>query len=187
MSLKLITKYHPNGQKHYEGYYDETDPIGDQVSWYDNGNKEYESIELNELNEICTYWHKNGNIKSNEIFIDNKKLSTTLFKYFKNGHLESKVTVKNAILSGESKFWYKNGRVKKIQHYKEGKLHGKFVEFYKNGKKFIQGSYSNYQPDGQWFFWNKNGLKTEERFYKNNKLLEKTLFKYSFFIFSAQK
>ena len=49
MSLKLITKYHPNGQKHFEGYYDETDPIGDQFSWYDNGNKEYESIELNEL------------------------------------------------------------------------------------------------------------------------------------------
>ena len=96
------------------------------------------------------------------------------------------MTVTYAILSGESKFWYKNGKVKKIQHYKEGKLHGNFVEFYNNGKKFIQGSYSNYQPDGQWFFWNKNGLKTEERFYKNNKLMEKTVFKYSFFSKSLQ-
>ena len=43
MNLELITKYHPNGQKEYEGYYDETEPVGDHTAWYENGNKEFEN------------------------------------------------------------------------------------------------------------------------------------------------
>ena len=75
MNLELITKYHSNGQKEYEGYYDETQPVGDQTAWYENGNKEFESIELSESVELCTHWHENGQIKS-------KGIRTN---YFENG------------------------------------------------------------------------------------------------------
>jgi len=44
MSLQLITKYYSNGQKHFEGYYDETDSVGDHISWYEDGNKLKEGI-----------------------------------------------------------------------------------------------------------------------------------------------
>ena len=37
------------------------------------------------------------------------------------------------------------------------------------------------RPDGKWTFWKKNGQKDEERNYKDNDLVDKTIFKYSYF------
>ena len=41
--------------------------MGDQVAWYENGNKELESIELSESIELCSYWYENGQMKSKGI------------------------------------------------------------------------------------------------------------------------
>ena len=64
MSIELITEYHPNGQKKYKGHYNGVHPVGDHTAWYECGDKEYESIELDESTEIVTYWYENGQIKS---------------------------------------------------------------------------------------------------------------------------
>ena len=72
MSLELITKYHPNGQKHFEGYYDDTDPVGDHTSWYENGNIEHEFLEISESIEMSTYWYDNGQIKCLTFLKDGK-------------------------------------------------------------------------------------------------------------------
>ncbi|MDA9801250.1 hypothetical protein N9C88_02280 [Candidatus Pseudothioglobus singularis] len=147
MSLKLITKYHPNGQKHYEGYYDETDPIGDQVSWYDNGNKEHESIELNELSEICTYWHKNGNIKAKGLRIE----------YFE---------------SGLWTYWYENGnkRAEGIFVDKDERA-GKWQFWHDNGNLACSGVHKGWTGDGEWTFWDEEGIKIHEKTYRDSELL----------------
>ena len=64
ISLQLITKYHPNGQKKYEGYYEEQEPVGDHTAWYENGNMKSEGCFEGE--DGCVgkwrYWHSNGQL-----------------------------------------------------------------------------------------------------------------------------
>ena len=44
MTFKLLTTYHPNGQKKDEGNWDGQDPVGDHYSWYENGNIKDEAL-----------------------------------------------------------------------------------------------------------------------------------------------
>ena len=147
MSIKLITKYHSNGQKHFEGYYDETDPVGDQVSWHDNGNKEYESIELNELSQICTNWYENGNLKSNGVRTE----------YFE---------------SGLWTYWYDNGnkRAEGIFVDKDERG-GKWRFWHNNGQMACSGVHKGWSGDGLWKFWDEAGVKIHEKIYRDSELL----------------
>ena len=61
--LQLITKYHPNGQKEYEGYYEDQEPVGDHAGWYENGNKHQETIALSEYSDLSSEWYDNGQKK----------------------------------------------------------------------------------------------------------------------------
>ena len=54
-------------------------------------------------------------------------------------------------------------------------------QVYEGGQKFIEGNYKDSKPDGKWTFWKRNGQKDEERNYKDGDLVDKTIFKYSYF------
>lgn len=148
MSLELITKYHPNGQKHYQGYYDETQPVGDQVAWYENGNKELESIELSESVELCTYWYESGQIKS-------KGIRTNYFE------------------TGLWTYWFENGN-KKSEGCFEGEdgCVGKWRYWHSNGELACIGILQGYCGGGLWTFWDDAGNKIHEREYRDNELLD---------------
>ena len=148
INLELITKYHPNGQKKYEGYYDETEPVGDHTAWYENGNKEYESIEISESLEMSTYWYENGQIKS-------KGVRTNYFE------------------SGLWTFWFENGN-KKSEGCFEGEdgREGKWRFWHSNGQLACSGVCKGFRGDGLWAFWDEPGKKIHEREYRENELLE---------------
>ena len=146
--LQLITKYHPNGQKKYEGHYEEQEPVGDHTAWYENGNKEYESIELSESVEMSTNWYDNGQIKS-------KGIRTHYFE------------------TGLWTYWFKNGN-KKSEGCFEGEdgCVGKWRFWHSNGQLACIGVCKGFRGDGLWAFWDKSGKKIHEREYRENELLD---------------
>jgi len=146
--LKLITRYHPNGQKHFEGYYDETDPVGDHTAWHENGNIEHEFLEISESIEMSTYWYDNGQIKS-------KGIRTNYFE------------------TGLWTYWFENGN-KKSEGCFEGEdgCVGKWRYWHNNGQLACTGILQGFRGDGLWTFWDEDGIKIHEREYKNNELLD---------------
>ena len=59
---------------------------------------------------------------------------------------------------------------------------GKWIYYLNaNGKKFIEGTYKDDKPDGKWIFWDRGGRKIEELNYKFGDLVNKTIFKYTYF------
>ena len=148
MNIALITKYYPNGQKKYEGHYDETDPVGDHISWYENGNKEYESIELDESVEMSTCWYDNGQMKSKGVRTD----------YFETGVWT---------------FWYENGNKKSEGSYKgEDGRDGEWKFWHSNGQLACIGIHKGFGGDGLWAFFDETGKKVHEREYRELELLE---------------
>jgi len=146
--LKLITRYHPNGQKHFEGYYDETDPVGDHTAWHENGNIEHEFLEISESIEMSTYWYDNGQIKS-------KGIRTNYFE------------------TGLWTYWFENGN-KKSEGCFEGEdgCVGKWRYWHSNGQLACIGILQGFRGDGLWTFWDEAGKKIHEREYKENEFLD---------------
>ena len=148
ISLQLITKYHPNGQKKYEGHYEEQEPVGDHSAWYENGNKQHETIALSEISDMRTNWYQNGQIKS-------KGVQTHYFE------------------TGLWTYWYENGN-KKSEGCFEGEdgCVGKWRYWHSNGQLACIGILQGFRGDGLWTFWDETGNKIHEREYRDNELLD---------------
>ena len=150
LNLKLITKYHPNGKKKYEGYYDETDPVGDHTAWHENGNKEYISIDIDKKTEKSIYWHENGKIKSKGFRSTEHYLEIGVWtEWFDNGNKKSEGSYDGEDgRVGEWKFWH---------------IHGQLA---------CSGVFKGYRGNGLWTFLDENGKKIHEREYRENELLD---------------
>jgi antitoxin component YwqK of YwqJK toxin-antitoxin module len=148
ISLQLITKYHPNGQKKYEGYYEEQEPVGDHTAWYENGNKESVTIELSESVDLSTYWYENGQMK---------------YKGIRTHYFET----------GLWTYWYENGN-KKSEGCFEGEdgSVGKWRYWHSNGQLACVGIFQGFRGDGLFIFWNEAGQKIHENEYRDNELLD---------------
>jgi len=104
-----------------------------------------------------TQWHDNGKKHVERNYKDGDLLSETFYKYYKNGQIDSKKNYKDKKLNGKSTFWYDNGQ------------------------KFFEGHYKDHKADSKWTFWKKSGLKEEERNYKDGEVVDRIIFKYSYF------
>ena len=148
ISLQLFTKYHPNGQKEYEGYYEDQEPVGDHAGWYENGNKQHETIALSETSDLSTEWYQNRQIK---------------FKGVRTHYFET----------GLWTYWYENGN-KKSEGCFEGEdgCVGKWRYWHSNGQLACIGILQGFRGDGLWTFWDEDGNKIHEREYRENELLD---------------
>ena len=132
---------------------------GKSTSWYENGQKQLEENFLEGLlNGKSTKWLENGQIVLEESFKEGKQISETRYTYYDNNLRDSLKTFKNNRLNGQS-IYYRHD----------------------NGQKFIEGSYKDNKADGKWTFWDKSGRKIEESNYKDGDLVDKTIFKYTYF------
>jgi|TARA_B110000438_G_C15462747_1_gene499596 antitoxin component YwqK of YwqJK toxin-antitoxin module len=150
MSIKLVTTYHSNGQKKAEGNWDGFDPVGDHISWYENGNKEYESIEPDEFIMNTTSWFKNGQIMS-----------------------KGSLSQSNYCEIGIWTYWYENGNKKSEGYFKgDDGRYGEWNFWSSNGQLICSGVHKGWRGDGVWTFWDEAGIKVHEREYKNSELLD---------------
>lgn len=147
MSIKLLTEYHPNGQKKSEGSYDGFHPVGGHTSWYENGNKKYESIELDESTEAINYWYKSGQLKS-------------------------KGSLADCWETGLWTEWHENGNKKSEGLYKgKDERDGEWRFWHSNGQLACTGIHRGWGGDGLWVFWDESGNNIHEREYRELELL----------------
>lgn len=148
MSIKNLITYHPNGQKKSEGDWDGYEPVGNHRSWYENGNKESEVIELGDDIQSSTYWYKNGCMKS-------KGLHTEYFE------------------SGLWTYWHETGHKKAEGLWgNKDERKGKWNFWNDQGQLICSGIHSAWQGDGFWTFWDDEGAKIHEQEYRNAELLD---------------
>ena len=137
----------------------ETKPFtGNNLCEYENGQIKHEgNYKDGKEDGKWTYWNENDQKYYEENYKDGDLVDNTLFKYYDNGQIEESKNYKDKGLNVKSTFWYKNGQ------------------------KFAEGNYKDSKLDGTWTWWNMKGQKIEEGNYKDGDLVDKTLFKYSYF------
>jgi len=152
--MKRPTGYYPNGQKRWEGGYFENftyDAItGDYSSWYESGNKLYESIDIyfDGSFYMFTAWYENGQMMSRGAKVDNM-WETGLWTA-----------------------WYENGNKKSEGYYKDqDERGGEWKFWHSNGKLACTGIHKGWGGDGLWVFWDEAGNKIHEREYRDDEFL----------------
>jgi len=85
-----------------------------------------------------------------------------LLKYYDNGQIESKSKFMMSKTNGMN-------------------LNGKTTFWYRSGQKLGEGNYKEGKSDGMWTWWNNKGQRVENANFKDGDLLNKTIFKYSYF------
>ena len=148
-----------NNQIQSKGNVKDGKKVGKWTSWYDDGlissEKHYKNGDL--VNKTLFTFHVNGQIESENHYKDGDLVKGARFTYYDNDQIESEKNYKGDLLSGKVTFWYKDGQ------------------------KFIDGSYKDEKPDGKWTFWHTNGQIESEENFNDGDLVNRTIFKYSFF------
>ena len=127
-------------------------------------------------NSLCK--SEDGRLKKGKIK-DGKKYKIWA-AFYENGQIQQEHNYIEGKLNGKSTVWFENGHIEVEKNYKDGQLNGKSTWWLDNGQKFFEGNYRDGKKDGKWVFWKKN-RKEEERNYKDDYLVDKTIFKYSYF------
>jgi len=101
--------------------------------------KIFTSMFCNDGIEKTTFWHENGQIRGERIYIYKDGIWKTTY-WYKNGQIESESNWKYSIgcrgsdRYGKSNEWYKNGQIKSELNYKNGVLDGIQKWWHENGQ-----------------------------------------------------
>ncbi len=191
----LVTLWHENGQKHFEGTYKDGNLISAK-SWNSKG-EEVEALEVSpsenpppsaidfdsleernglfyQNNEPYSGWAKemydSGQVKGLGQAKDGKPdgLQT---HWYENGLKESEVTYKDGKMDGLFRRWHENGQKQSEGTYKDGKKDGLWTSGQDNGQKLSEGTYKDGKRDGLFTYWRDNGRKYAEVTYKDGNLI----------------
>ena len=129
--------YYENGNKEWERDFTKGD-TGWQVHYFENGQKKDSAIYLNDLSWgtdvfIVKRWYENGTIARIEHW-KNKMANGAAISYYENGQMKDSVFAINGKLEGSGKEWYENGDLKRIFQIKVSKLNGLTKQYYETGK-----------------------------------------------------
>ena len=124
---------------------------GPWISWYDNGEKEYEGYYKNGYRDgLWKGWHDSGQLWKEGFYFYDKKEGTWIY-------------------------WYLNGNKQELKTYRNGKLNGPIKKWYSNGQQKMEGLYkeiSEYgisSKYGKWVYYlNESGATRISRYYANN-------------------
>lgn len=171
--------------------------IGPYVSWYDNGQQQYQLhyAPAGVLDGTMLSWYENGQAKLTGTYKQGKKKGDWQ-EWYENGHIKSKASYRANKLDGNYEQWYENGQAAVSGVYSKGVLEGKWITwdntgeklaegnylankrtgqwtYFVAGKKWAEGSYMNGVQEGMWIYWNKEGSKDKEVFYENGQEVKK--------------
>ncbi|MEP4095791.1 hypothetical protein [Reichenbachiella sp.] len=107
----LVTDYHINGIKQFEGY--------------------MVSLEPESLDGLCTYFYSNGNKQEEKTF----KYGTPIkiVKYYEHGPLQMEANYSKGKLDGDVKYYDENGTLRQSEQYSLGLKTGEWKYFSDNG------------------------------------------------------
>ena len=110
-----------------------------------------------------------GQIWSEELYMEGNVVDKTRYTYHENGEIKSEEYYINGKRDSKWTSWYEDGLKLSEGNYKDGKRDGKWTSWYENGLKWTDRNYKDGKRDGKSSEWFANGqIKTEEN-YKDGK------------------
>jgi hypothetical protein len=141
---------------------------GNNLCKYTNGQVESKgNIKNGKLNGKQTSWNENGQIRSEEFYIEGNLVDKTRYSYYVNDEIKSKLHFINSKLDGKQTSWRENGLIFSEKNYKDGKQDGKQTSWYENGQILTEKNYKDGKQDGKQTSWYENGLILTEENYKD--------------------
>ena len=143
---------------------------GNNLCKYTDGQvKSKGNIKNGKLNGKVTTWYEDGQIWSEELYIEGNLGEKTRYSYFEDSEIKSKLHFINSKLEGNSTYWYENSQIFSDRNYKDGKKNGKWTSWYENGMKMSERNYKDGKEDGKSTEWYANGQIMSEENYKDGK------------------
>ncbi|WP_265420795.1 toxin-antitoxin system YwqK family antitoxin [Aeromonas salmonicida] len=116
---------------------------GKSVSFYSNGNLEYEINYINGKAEGAEKWYyENGKTKETRTY-KNGIYEGIRKNYYESGKIKSELTYKNNKREGPLKSYYESGEVRGEYNYKNGSQEGIGRSYYKSGRVWLESNYVN--------------------------------------------
>ena len=129
-SIKIINRFHDNGEIMLTGGFIAEQPNGKWIEWYENGQKKNErSYKNGKPNGLWTEWYENGQKYMEGTYKDGEK-DGLFTKWSNDGLKEEKGTYKAGKLNGILTMWNHTGRKSSELTYKNGELDGLSTKWY---------------------------------------------------------
>ena len=187
--------YKNGGIKSFYSRNKKGDRHGKWISWYNNGQKEYQKLfsQDKHINESF-WWNNDGKLQRKREYLNNKpkNMASNVFehfvesKYHKNEKLSSeeyyfieKLGGKK-ILHGRSRTFYKNGRIKEEVYFIRGENdpNETLTSWWVTGKKKRFMEKKDGRLHGAFILWHPDGKVKEEIFYNSGKKVGKQIINY---------
>ncbi|MBL4623960.1 MAG: hypothetical protein JKY42_02285 [Flavobacteriales bacterium] len=192
-------KNYDDGAKKAEGFFKDGKQIGVFNHYYPTG-KIQTKIKHRTKSDTADalYYHTNGKIMGEGIYIDEKKEGLWLFyddleelssaevykaglkhgeskTFYLNQKLAKKVTYENGIETGGYIEYFRDGKIKEQGTFLEGSKHKEMKQFFPSGVVKTVGNYARGKRHGKWVYYNDKGGITAQEMYRYDKLQKQTL------------
>lgn len=189
-------KYYPDGNKQYEGYFKDDNPVGEFRRFYEDGKLKSLMFHTSGSDEVrVRFHHPNGFPAAEGVYVNQKKEDKWQFfsqktenyliceefykndlrngpsvKLYKDGTVAERITFVDDLRNGDWTQYYVTGKICIKGNYVLGQLNGGFEVYYANGNPEYLGQYNNDVRDGLWKVYNEEGKLNYEMLYKMGKL-----------------
>lgn len=136
-------RFYPNGQMSLKMKYIDDKPENGYIQYFENGIIKAKRVDSAEYQNI--------------------------YRYYKNGKLYMRQTLKKLLLDGWSVQYTKEGGILAKTFYKDDKKNGPFLMLFKNGQKQIEAVFVNDSIDGPLKTWSEKGVLLSEEYYIHGK------------------
>lgn len=188
---EYIVKNYPNGQKKYEGYFQNGKPVKELKRYHENG--KLASVQVFDSKgggSSIEIFSGEGKLIGKGRYVDGKRSGEWLFYsdsvvimrefyvngeqqgeatgYDLNGNITDRMYYRNGLRDSVRYQYFANGMLMARMYYKDGELEGEYNSYVYDGTPDVQGMYVSGKREGWWKFYSDNGVDSVR--YENGKV-----------------
>ena len=162
-------KFHQNGSKSIEGYYNQNLPDSLWTFYFESGvAKSSGHYKLGEAVGLWKYYYENGNLKSTGSFHDGLQDSSWIH-FYENGKIKQEAQYQNGNEIGKWSYYFESGPIKASTQYDSLSI-GFHLEYTLDGTIKAQGQKAGLKSTGKWSYYYPDGqLESRGTYYNGNK------------------
>lgn len=164
-------KHYPNGNKMYEGFFEDNKPVNKMRRYYEDGSlKAVLEFEKGSKTAYAELYYEDDKIAAKGDYINGKKNGVWKYYSFYDEQLKVEENYVDDVRQGEARYFYPNGVISEVVHYKDGVRHGSWIQFYDNRKKKIESQYVNGELHGKYTVYFPTGVPEVIGWYEHDKM-----------------
>lgn len=165
--------YYENGSMKEYSIYKDGILTDTGYTYLTNGLKQYQLSFKNDKIDGDAYIYENGILTTKLFFTAGEQKNGDFIKYYPNGQIDFKYTVKDGLAEGEYVSYYDSGELFKKSQYKAGAIDGEQTVYFRNGKVRVIENYTADKLNGEFKKYYENGqLETTGKFTNGNRVGE---------------